>query len=503
MAKIATKKPGLSWPAEDHFAGWIPCASGHLSFSLFGKETHFSTANVSCQSSPPSRHIFIAQRRETHDLLLPSWLLRHVFRYHRVAADFYLIANTVAAIHPIQVGAEIKKFPDQLGCLTGSIYIVIDQKSSKLHHSRNRLYKNACRDAEATQAMYVNQDDPLGELAVFTAFPKALQDFRSDDATVLEFEFFAFRTGEIRIVPKNESFPADGYAGEPDAGREDYIRSMAAQAYYFAKDAGHRHYHHNSKQDNVLPVIAASSSDDDGWRRETMWSLVRAVLNARRRPNIEDFSRATGISAYAASFQSHLGGHRRTAANFEAFQPIDVTTEYDLTYLNASLGARREELSWERSSNVQFFNASLATLISMAALWLTAAQWVDSRTEDGSAYPQWLGGALQWFSASPQLVALLGIFGWMMYIRVQRNKFPFFQTLFGTLVEIIDNLYFSVTRGLHFILGRHGDALAATLRFIMYMSGFLFFGQLALGQSGIDLMSAVGQAVQSILDLGH
>lgn len=504
MGEGAVNPASGPWPFEKHFAGWIPCATGHLSFSLFGKERYFSTANISCGDPAtdlaPTRHVFVAQRREAHDLLIPAWVLRHIIRYHRVASDYYLVAETEAATHPVQNGDKLNVFQDKLGCLKGKIFIVVDQATSKLHHKRNRFYKNSIRAAERTHAQYVNQEDAFADSSIFTAFMKDLSGAIADDLVALEFDVRIYRTGETRIHPVEESFPDNDYEGDAVASKCDYIRAMASQAYYFVKDAGHRHYHHNHKQDNALPIMAASASDDESWRRETMWSLVRAVLNSRRKPKIDDLCRAMGISAYASAFQCHLGGHRRSAGDFNKFELIDVTSEYDLEFLNSSLEARVRELNWVRTNRLNLFYAAIATVISTVALWLTSAQWLSARSgESGHEWPIWIETTLRHFVASPEIIIVLGIMAYLVFAVTITSKMPIFRPILQMTQVIIDNTYYSISRVLHVVFGDPADIISSLLRIIFMMFLSVFFADLFFKSIGLSPLFYVWDYISKYL----
>ncbi|SDM18624.1 hypothetical protein [Maricaulis salignorans] len=485
------------WPfPNDHFAGWVPCATGHLSFGLFGRDSQFSTANVSGNGATPTRHVFIAQRRESHDLIIPAWLLRHVFRYHRVAADYFLIANTERALHPIHTVEGIKSFDDELGCLTGTIAIIIDQnanaylngkQSRALHNKRNRFYKSICREAEAAHQEYIHHRDPFGPKSIFTTFKTQIDGLADEGLSLVQFKFAVYRTGEIRIEPIESSFPLDGYEGDEDAGRSDYIRSMAEQAYYFAKDAGHRHYHHYHKQDNLIPITPASRSDDESWRRETMWSLVRAILSARRKHNIEHFSKASGISAYAASFQTHLGGHKRSEKSFTTFVKINVTTEYDLSFLNASLDSRREELSWARSNELQVFFASVGVLISVVGLWLAGAQWKAAADPYFYSWPISFDTAITFFVLYPEYIVITFIALWMLYLSRTISEIPWFSNTISTVMEFIDSFYYSITTYAYNLLNDFGERMVSILRIMMFVGVFIYSLQKSFSLNGMNI----------------
>lgn len=331
---------------DSHYAGWIPCINGHLSFSLFGDDPQFSSANVrDAKKGNGHRRIFVAERRYCQDFLVPSRFQAVFPARRRVQSDFYLQAQTEFAAHPVdRTGTKIEPFPDEVGQLSGTISIIIPAEDKAIERSRVDIYRRIRKLAEKTHQSAHRQYEPFQD--VFDAFPKRIGDHRDDGGVVFQFDFVAYRTGEVRIAPVDSSFPLSEYEGDDSADRSDFIQTQAAQAYYFIKDAAHRHYHHEKKKDNILPLVEASRSDDEGWRRETMWSLVRAILNERRKTTIEQFTQATGILAYAESFQDHLGRHVRTGPSFDTFEPIGVTSEYDLTHMKGSLHSRRDELKW-------------------------------------------------------------------------------------------------------------------------------------------------------------
>ncbi|RGP35816.1 hypothetical protein [Pseudotabrizicola alkalilacus] len=79
-------------------------------------------------------------------------------------------------------------------------------------------------------------------------------------------------------------------------------QDVASQILFFLRDVCHVHQHHAPTSDTILDVIPYDESDR-AWKRETLYSLYRWVIQQKRTKNPEAYIDAKGVLAYARAFE--------------------------------------------------------------------------------------------------------------------------------------------------------------------------------------------------------
>ena len=108
------------------------------------------------------------------------------------------------------------------------------------------------------------------------------------------------------------------------------------------------------------------------WRRDTVWSLSRAVDALARRGKLKDLREAVGILAYADAFQKTLLLYRRRQEDPFAFEPNAVTYRYDFDHIRESLKVQLDHVNSRRSTLSQMLVSGLAGCIAATALLVSA-----------------------------------------------------------------------------------------------------------------------------------
>lgn len=398
---------------RDTFAGWVPTIAGQLSFSLIGLGTNSSdcvTANVEtyagASAKVPTRHVLVYQERVARDLPMPLWLAKRVRPW--VRTHFILVGSSAPANRPrLDLDTENKRYQllhDEIGVLKGKIYMVpYDQDVPKATQRFLQVIKARIGEIErATPRGTICGSFDLA--AEFDLVPVAAA---AEGVVFAECDFELYRSGEVRLhfdaqTPAYAEAVDD--AEEADETDEGLISGLSKQAYYFIKDISHRHFHHDASSDNILPAFRVRDGDDDGWRRDSLWSLSRAVLEHRRRNALLDHKRALGILAYAESFQAHLACVRRAADG--GFEPSEAGMSFDFSHTRASLGATIDELAFKKSFGLSVIGTVLATALAAIALWIGAVQISDSLCSadlpcEEPVPPRWLTSTLAYVIEHP------------------------------------------------------------------------------------------------------
>ena len=385
-------------PNRPSFAGWVPTITGHLSFSLIGSGGSAPGAVVANGSSgaiegrPSSlRHVAVCQSRRTRDLPWPFYLRSSA------KAEYILLGTSKAAIRPVLTSGSadaVGEHSDEVGVLCGRIYVVPHHRdaAAAARAALRAIKKSIAQAADEAPREPVGRLDNLSE-----AIQQILLDASARGVTALGADFELYRTGEFRLsLDASQSIIADDEA-PPNGSRFNYL--LASQIYYFTKDIAHRHYHHESSSDNLLPIVAAGPGDDESWRRETLWSLARAVLEMRRRRHLAGHKSALGILAYAEAFQGLLAQVQRRA-NGDGFERISSGPIYDFTHTRMSLDATIEEQDYRKSFWAQFQAVVIATVLAGGALWIGAVQIREAACSSSPckpppSVPPWLANVLR------------------------------------------------------------------------------------------------------------
>jgi hypothetical protein len=297
---------------------------------------------------------------------------------------------------------------DDQGMLRGRIFVLPRQRNKARRRTQNAwlaaLRQRLRSDAELTDA----------DLEAF--LPEISAGVSANSHLSVSLEVALFRTGEVRIWFEDEV---------AEALTEKKRKDISRQAYFFVKDMVHHHIHHDPKSDQITPLTeigdAAPGAAEELWRRETVWSLSRAVDALARRGKLQDLREATGILAYADAFQKTLLLYRRKTGEPAAFEPNAVTYRYDFAHIRESLKVQIEQVTSRRTSlsqmlvaglagclaatsllasTISAFNGSANTKLALKAVGLPFDRPVLQAAADYAIVPAIFVGAFLWFVSS-------------------------------------------------------------------------------------------------------
>jgi hypothetical protein len=422
------------------YAGWVPNVHSHLSFSLVGTGRGPEVSALTRKYKDRlARFTATLQRRETDDFLAPIWWTR---RYRPQAIQhFLLIGSTIVVDTPINVidvtveasatdsscnvfkraiktvlpaGTEsnvattrrsVETAPDAQGMLRGRIFVFPRQKYAEDRSCQETWLANLRRQ--------LRSDAPLDDAALDGFTDRIAREAVDASPRHVVLEFALFRTGEVRI------WMDDAIAETLD---EKQRRDVTRQSYFFIKDMVHHHVHHDAKSDQITPLteIGALGADDgeEHWRRDTVWSLSRALDALARKGTLQDLREALGILAYADAFQQTLMRYRRRHDDPGQFEPNSVTYRYDFTHIRESLKVQVDQVVSRRTSVSQMLVAGLTGGISATALLasiISAHNSAVTNRQGGDAVaPGIYTSVLEWLAAMFPLPAIAaGIALWL------------------------------------------------------------------------------------------
>lgn len=356
------------------FAGWVPTITGHLSFSLIGLSGAPSgavCANAICRESAaqgkPRRHVAVSQKRVTTDLPYNGWPVG--WFKPSTKAEYILLGETEPADTPSLSNGEIKGIHDDIGLLRGRILIVPHHKAPATRRLAGDLIQ-ALRRLISDFGARAPRGSASDIAALFPEADDLIRRASKCGVVVIEGHFELYRSGEFRLRMRNPLAVAT-----EDGHSDSALRTLSAQQmYYFVKDISHRHYHHRPRSDNLLPLVSTSNGDDTAWRRDSLWSLVRAILESRRRNNLQGYKSALGILSYAEAFQTLLARIYRNPILKPEFLIWSDATLYDFRHTRASLEATISEREFVETASASFKSVFIATVLAAAALWIATIQ---------------------------------------------------------------------------------------------------------------------------------
>jgi hypothetical protein len=400
--------------ADDvEYAAWTPTITGHLSFSLIGQagsDAGCVTANGHREigASHMERQVAVVQRRVTEDLPFRIWPIPLLMP--GIAADYILIGVSQPArlpkLSPDAAHIDAIGFHDSAGALAGEIIV------APFHPFRWwREYAAQMLRAIRLEVARCGDDSPRGATEdiepLLRDIRRRLDAGAAAGLTLLRLRFKLYRTGEFRLILSRGDFVGVESEQGLDDPTDRFLDAFASQAYYFVKDVVHRHYHHDPKADNLLPVKRTTGDTDEVWRRETLWSLTRAVLEKRRVNNLPGYQSALGILAYADAFQSLLARIKRSP-NDPDIHILSGLPPYDFRHTRLSLESKMAEVAWSRSLMSNAAGLVLSSLIAAAALWIGAVQvtrQVCGDQPNACPVPAVAADAFAWIIQNPAPIA--------------------------------------------------------------------------------------------------
>jgi hypothetical protein len=465
------------------YAGWVPTITGQLSFSLIGlggAAPGCVTANVEFQDKDaghPRRRVAVIKRRVTRDLPATFFPIPEIFR--SIAAEFVLLGETRPAARPAVRNGAISPRNDEIGVLTGSILVIPSHKELRTAEKAlvSRIRRRIAAIGDSTPRAVVGADASLR-----VELDEWIAEASRTGLRLARAHFELYRTGEFRLEMV-DSLPV---AGSETDDQAEFDTILASQIYYFVKDIAHRHYHHRPASDNLLPLTRITADNDLDWRRETMWSLARAVLEMRRSGKLPGHKSALGVLAYAEAFQGLLARVHRPATSVGSFELTDEIACYDFTHTRQSLDATIAEKSFIHShwNGIQTF--LVGTGLAFAALWLAVAQVRDlgcrSRT-DCPQIPEPMTELVRWALEQPHIMAAVLVILGAIYLEASRRSLMVVAPLrvWGDFVgEWFDAMGATISRAARRSHPTWGDQIGAGMAWL-YSLFFVIGGLHSLG----------------------
>jgi len=241
------------------FRGWVPTITGNLSFATIGQGRQPKRAFKVAKASDGVRFVVVAQKRRTTDV--PFALIGDAINWLRRREGY-----TVYTLF----GKSLRSEDYQL--LTGPCVELTP-------HEYNRLQ-------ELLKSL---RNDDLDDQDFGTLFDELAAKFSdaSENPGCGMSAIELHRDGKVEIAFNDIE--------------EGEAQDVASQIYFFVRDVCHVHQHHAPTSDTILDVVPLSAGDHH-WKRETLYSLYRWVIQQKRSRTPSAYVDAKGVLAYARAF---------------------------------------------------------------------------------------------------------------------------------------------------------------------------------------------------------
>lgn len=339
------------------YRGWVPNATGRLSFRAVGN-TNFPTPAV-CGNDVVDDHRYIVgyQCRFTSDSALQYSI--PVFRANAKWLTFVVAARV----------CETALGFDQP--LRGKIFVLVDPNKWELStKSQVEGVANLLGDRRPKLI-------PQNGVDILREFKSLMASLRQcADVTI---SFTLHRDGCV-VFHKPRFLDPDVYSHSKafaQALNRNVDQEQADQAYFFLRDLAHRHQHHTPNAESILSLQEYPESDL-GWASKVVFSLYLSIVTAKRGNGAEDNADALGILAYAKSFKAAIK-RRADDALFNCLFP-----EFNDEALKDSIAASRDKLHIAQQARQQNWMASRTILIAAWALFMAIVSALFALKPEGA-----------------------------------------------------------------------------------------------------------------------
>jgi len=258
------------------YRGWIPTVSGRLSFSEVGHTRTPSRCIYANASDGTRRYVVCYQARDLSDALLPRWI--------REAANRTLLKRQGKFwfVLVAQTGPQSKLGLEEL---RGCVFLISSKNDWK--KAENSL-KEQVKDLQ-NEVLNYNKNS-------FINIQEKVNNLKNELSSKSDyFALFKIKRGGQANIFCPKKIGCIFFNKE-----KQYL--LGSQVYYFLRDVCHRHQHHDSKTDTILNMYESKLSDDFSWRRETLYSIFRTIIQIKRTKKPDQIMRALGLLAYAKAF---------------------------------------------------------------------------------------------------------------------------------------------------------------------------------------------------------
>lgn len=434
------------------YAGWIPNALGHLSFSHLGAR---SRAHVAVRRDIAKvQHVVAHQAQQTAEYGLPNWVMRQ-FRPGLVH-DWVLVGSTMSANYPSGGNSGGNSparsvFSDEQGMLRGTLYLLPDMNSRPAGRwtswrVRGNFRRNARKIISGVTRSYTG-GAPLDHGN--RQMEGLIQELQAQGVTFLTIQFALIRTGEARFWLEDRS-PLESQESEDTAVRSAFV---------FLQEVAYKPSRNHPIQAPLFPLIRIGDDNEVEWQRMTMWSLLHFIEDHVQRAKTSNLREALNIITYAEVFQRLYSGMVRSREGHAGFIPINNLYYYGFQELRSSVTLQLES----RSTRLAFATAAIGPTFAIA---LSSVILAVNLSPDRAAWPEVF--AVIGDHPIPTVVVVLTLL-WVSYETILREAAA--ETAPFALLRFVRRLTLATTVSLYQWIG-FPRAASPVIEFAVQFAGF-------------------------------
>jgi hypothetical protein len=343
------------------YEGWIPNATGNISFSAIGDS--LGKVEVRQQFTDGNkRWILCVQKRSNPDTWLYPWVLRSAnwianllrkpanrrIRYDKLTYVMTAVSSKIANKDESKIEGKI---------------FILNPTPSFLKKSADIYTNQSLKMKEAARAIRYGQNN--------ASIEADWSNFESSFSTnsIFECSYTLLRNGKCFIDEL------------PGTVHNSVSKYLSDQCYYYLKDCIHNHYHHHNKTDAIIEITPKITGNN--WRYSVIRSLYRKVIYIRKLQNHQVLNDALGLLAYADSFKDIFENKDYTKSGKSVIRSALPKYNQSLEYSIKLVSDKLKEKKSERIIHSQF---TLATFLSIFALFISIGENFSSGSRGEKVY---------------------------------------------------------------------------------------------------------------------
>lgn len=316
------------------YRGWVPSVTGRLSFTYLGVTSHPSRCVTTNVADGSSRFLISFQKRKTLDFVVP--LLAYAQQKDGTIWCACVAETTSHNNLPMEkLKGRLYLFHSKEAWRSARTKIKDAQK--QLNELRHHSYQDGTSPL-SSEALPI-QGKLCSELQPITGYFVTFELMRSGSATLV-YDSSAPISSCAPVIDKDNKHP--------------FMQKVtASQLFFFLKDIAHEHQYHDPHTDTIVDIYEIYENDDVVWRKKTLYSLYRKIIEFKRARDTGSVVKSQGTLAYAKAFKN-LSNVELKGTNWEV-------PYYDDEALHESLDAAHRKLTYAEDANKKK-SAKLTTL---------------------------------------------------------------------------------------------------------------------------------------------
>jgi hypothetical protein len=335
------------------YKGWIPTASGKLSYSIIGSSKYPTPAKTANIADLDFRHIVSFQKRPLNDSAFPVLKRLLVNALFNQNGTFWFAFIAQGLNSPINESNEIR----------GTIFIFSDKDQwkelvPKIKKFQGYLKKFPHLDNDTSLEDYFK--DKQSNL---------LQGLEPNCMATIEVKLERNGVATLEYVKSKISNPSPMRV---DIDSSISLQELVCQqAFFYLKDITHEHQHHSQKTDTMVGLHLIKDDESEAiWYSRTLKRLYKKVLEFKRSKDQNIYASTLGLLAYVDSFCSIA----KEKLDTEEYLKIPIKNHETL---KSSIKASEDQGSQKYTDRKRVVDTVRTTIFSLIGVFLSLAGFAN------------------------------------------------------------------------------------------------------------------------------